>query len=139
MKLQGVGAIVTGGASVRGAATGMELAKAGPKVAIFDMNLDLAEQTAKEIGGVAIKCDVADGPGGEAAVKEAIAKVGPVCVLVNCAGVGTQIDRKRDVSGKSVEVSVGLGGGRIIIKKNRKYKLRSTYTDEVKRCKHTRN
>src|SRR3546814_4501414 len=89
MQLQGGGAIVTVGASGLGAATAKELAKAGAKVAIFDMNLDLAEQTAKEIGGVAIKCDVADGPGGEAAVKEAIAKVGPVRVLVNCAGVGT--------------------------------------------------
>ncbi|MBS4047888.1 MAG: SDR family NAD(P)-dependent oxidoreductase [Alphaproteobacteria bacterium] len=89
MDLKGVGAIVTGGASGLGAATAKALAGAGAKVAIFDMNLELAEQTAKEIGGVAIKCDVADGPGGEAAVKEAIAKVGPVRVLVNCAGVGT--------------------------------------------------
>src|SRR3546814_11148557 len=88
MQLQGVGAIVTGGASGLGAATAKELAKAGAKVAIFDMNLDLAEQTAKEIGGVAIKCDVADGPGGAAAVKEEIAKVGPVRVLVNCDVVG---------------------------------------------------
>lgn len=89
MDLKGVGAIVTGGASGLGAATAKALAGAGARVAIFDMNLELAEQTAKEIGGVAIKCDVADGPGGEAAVKDAIAKVGPVRVLVNCAGVGT--------------------------------------------------
>ncbi|MBP6819155.1 SDR family NAD(P)-dependent oxidoreductase [Ferrovibrio sp. MS7] len=89
MDLKGVGAIVTGGASGLGAATARELAKAGAKVAIFDMNLELAQQTAKEIGGVAIKCDVADGPGGEAAVKEAAEKVGPLRVLVNCAGVGT--------------------------------------------------
>lgn len=89
MQLQGVGAIVTGGASGLGGATARELAKAGAKVAIFDMNAELGEQVAKEIGGVFVKCDVADGPGGEAAVKEAIAKVGPVRVLVNCAGVGT--------------------------------------------------
>ena len=89
MQLQGVGAIVTGGASGLGAATARELAKAGAKVAIFDMNAEIGEQTAKEIGGVFVKCDVADGPGGEAAVKDAIAKVGPVRVLVNCAGVGT--------------------------------------------------
>jgi len=89
MDLKGVGAIVTGGASGLGAATARELTKAGAKVAIFDMNAEIGEQTAKEIGGVFIKCDVADGPGGEAAVKDAIAKVGPVRVLVNCAGVGT--------------------------------------------------
>lgn len=89
MDLKGVGAIVTGGASGLGAATARELVKAGAKIAIFDMNAEVGEQTAKEIGGVFVKCDVADGPGGEAAVKEAIAKVGPVRVLVNCAGVGT--------------------------------------------------
>ncbi|WP_341913598.1 SDR family NAD(P)-dependent oxidoreductase [Ferrovibrio terrae] len=89
MDLKGVGAIITGGASGLGAATARELAKAGARVALLDMNVELAEQTAKEIGGVAIKCDVVDGPGGEAAVKEAVAKVGPVRVLVNCAGVGT--------------------------------------------------
>jgi NAD(P)-dependent dehydrogenase (short-subunit alcohol dehydrogenase family) len=89
MQLQGVGAIVTGGASGLGAATARELAKAGAKVAVFDMNVEQGEQVAKEIGGIFVKCDVADGPGGEAAVKEAIAKVGPVRVLVNCAGVGT--------------------------------------------------
>src|SRR5690606_32631516 len=89
MQLQGVGAIVTGGASGLGAATARELAKAGAKVAVFDMNAEQGELVAKEIGGVFVKCDVADGPGGEAAVKEAIAKVGPVRVLVNCAGVGT--------------------------------------------------
>ena len=89
MDLKGVGAIITGGASGLGAATARELAKAGARVALLDMNVELAEQTAKEIGGVAVKCDVVDGPGGEAAVKEAVAKVGPVRVLVNCAGVGT--------------------------------------------------
>lgn len=89
MDLKGVGAIVTGGASGLGAATARELAKAGAKVALFDMNLELAEAVAKEIGGVAIKCDVSDAAGGEAAVKEAAAKVGPLRVLVNCAGVGT--------------------------------------------------
>lgn len=89
MDLKGVGAIITGGASGLGAATARELAKAGARVALLDMNVELAEQTAREIGGVAVKCDVVDGPGGEAAVKEAVAKVGPVRVLVNCAGVGT--------------------------------------------------
>lgn len=89
MNLKGVGAIVTGGASGLGAATARELAKAGAKVAIFDMNLELGEALAKEIGGAAFKVDVADAASGEAAVKDAAAKVGPLRVLVNCAGVGT--------------------------------------------------
>jgi len=89
MDLKGVGAVVTGGASGLGAATARTLANAGARVAIFDMNLEQAEATARDIGGVAFKVDVADAAGGEAAVAAAAAKVGPLRVLVNCAGVGT--------------------------------------------------
>ena len=45
MQLQGVGAIVTGGASGLGAATARELTRGGAKVAIFDMNLEPVSYT----------------------------------------------------------------------------------------------
>jgi NAD(P)-dependent dehydrogenase (short-subunit alcohol dehydrogenase family) len=89
MNLQGMAAIVTGGASGLGAATAEALAREGAKVAVIDLNAEAASAVARRIGGVAITCDVADAEAGERAVAEARAAHGPVRVLVNCAGVGT--------------------------------------------------
>lgn len=88
MNLNQQAAIVTGGASGLGAETARQLAQAGAKVAILDLNLDLAQQVAAEINGVAIQCNVADAASAEAAVAQAQAAYGPARVLVNCAGIG---------------------------------------------------
>src|SRR3954463_11816223 len=88
MDIKGHAAIVTGGGSGLGAATAAELAKAGAKVALLDVNMDAANAHAKEIGAIAIKCDVSDAAGAEAAIKEANAKHGVARILVNCAGIG---------------------------------------------------
>jgi NAD(P)-dependent dehydrogenase (short-subunit alcohol dehydrogenase family) len=88
LKLTGISAIVTGGASGLGAATARKLAHAGAKVAVFDLNKDLAETVAKEIGGVAIACDVSNGPAAEAGIAAAREKHGVARVLINCAGIG---------------------------------------------------
>ena len=53
MKLDSsVTAIITGGASGLGAATGRALASRGVKIGIFDMNEEKGEAMAKELGGV---------------------------------------------------------------------------------------
>ena len=88
MDIKGHAAIVTGGGSGLGAATAAELAKAGAKVALLDVNMDAANAHAKEIGGIAIKCDVSDSASAEAAIKEANAKHGIARILINCAGIG---------------------------------------------------
>jgi len=88
MQLKGQAAIVTGGASGLGAATARRLAKEGAKVAICDVNAKLAETVAKEIGGVAVTCDVADSASAEAAIATAAKAHGPARVLINCAGIG---------------------------------------------------
>lgn len=88
MQLAGQAAIVTGGASGLGAATARKLAAQGAKVAVCDLNTELAEKLAKEIGGVAVTCDVSDAASGEAAMTAAAKAHGPARVLVNCAGVG---------------------------------------------------
>ena len=50
--------------------------------------MEVANAHAANIGGIAIKCDVADSASAEAAIKEANAKNGVARILVNCAGIG---------------------------------------------------
>lgn len=89
MKINGLAAIVTGGASGLGAATAEMLAGEGAKVTIFDMNAEAGQAHAQKIGGTFRKVDVTD----EAAVSEAVAAAesdhGVARVLVNCAGIAT--------------------------------------------------
>lgn len=84
----GSGAIVTGGASGLGAATAQALAAKGLKVTIFDMNEDLGQQMAAEIGGAFAKVDVSDPASVAAGIELAEAAHGTARVLVNCAGIG---------------------------------------------------
>ncbi|MBL4741010.1 MAG: SDR family NAD(P)-dependent oxidoreductase [Sneathiella sp.] len=88
MDISGKAAIVTGGASGLGAATARKLSEAGVKVSIFDMNKDLAETVAAEIGGTAIFANVSDDASLDAAFAAARAANGPARILVNCAGIG---------------------------------------------------
>ncbi len=88
MDINGLSAVVTGGASGLGAGTAAELASAGAKVALFDLNMDMANAHAAEIGAVAIECDVSSEESATAAFEQAKAANGPVQILVNCAGIG---------------------------------------------------
>jgi NAD(P)-dependent dehydrogenase (short-subunit alcohol dehydrogenase family) len=88
MNVKGQAAIVTGGASGLGGATASALAAAGAKVAIFDMQDELGEQKAKEIGGLFVKTNVGDAASVEASVKTVVEKLGAPRVVVNCAGIG---------------------------------------------------
>jgi NAD(P)-dependent dehydrogenase (short-subunit alcohol dehydrogenase family) len=87
MKLQGQAALVTGAGSGIGADVARALAEAGAKVAVLDVNMAGAEAVAKEIGGLAVECDVASAASAEAAVAKARAAHGPARVLVNVAGI----------------------------------------------------
>ncbi|MBL4906057.1 MAG: SDR family NAD(P)-dependent oxidoreductase, partial [Sneathiella sp.] len=88
MDISGKAAIVTGGASGLGAATARALASAGAKVAIFDMNVELAKEVASEIGGIAVSVNVSDDSSVEAAFITARDAHGAARILVNCAGIG---------------------------------------------------
>ncbi len=89
MNINGVAALVTGGASGLGAATVKALIGKGAKVAILDFDRANAERYAAETGARAVICDVSDAASAEAAVAAAEAAHGPARILVNCAGVGT--------------------------------------------------
>ena len=88
MKLSGAAAIVTGGGSGLGRATAEALAAKGAKVAVFDLNVDAAEEAAKAVRGLAVIGDVADETSAAAALAKAAAAHGAARVLVNCAGIG---------------------------------------------------
>ena len=89
MDLNGISAIVTGGASGLGAATARALAGRGAKVVIADLDRqqDKGEALAKEVGGVFAPTDVTDTDQIIAAV-EAAKELGPLRALVTAAGVG---------------------------------------------------
>src|SRR3546814_3413090 len=60
----------------------------GAKVTILDLNADLGESLASELGGLFVRTDVTDEASVEAGIAAAEAKHGPTRVLVNCAGTG---------------------------------------------------
>lgn len=88
MDINGVGAIVTGGASGLGGATAARLAKAGAKVTIFDLNAELGAAHAKAIGARFVQVNVTDEAGVAQAIEEAEALNGKARILANCAGIG---------------------------------------------------
>lgn len=94
MHLQGQAALVTGGASGLGAATARQLAAAGARVALLDLNLELAQAQAatltRELGAevIAVACDIASETGMAQALATARAAHGAARILVNCAGIG---------------------------------------------------
>ncbi|MDH3606656.1 MAG: SDR family oxidoreductase [Acidimicrobiia bacterium] len=87
MKVDGVVALITGGASGLGAATARRLASKGARVLIADVQDEAADSVAGEISGAALHVDVTSGADVTAAV-EAAAEMGDLRVVVNCAGIG---------------------------------------------------
>ncbi len=81
--------IVTGGASGLGGATTRAIVEAGGKVVIADVQVELGQKLAAELGAnvQCVKCDVTSEADGNAAVEAAL-KMGTLVGLVNCAGIG---------------------------------------------------
>ena len=84
MRLDGIGALVAGGASGLGEASARELASRGARVTIADVNEERGEALAGEIGGAFAKADVTD----EAQVQAAVEAAGDLRLAVSCAGIG---------------------------------------------------
>lgn len=87
MDLNGISAIVTGGASGLGEATVRRLADRGARVVVADMNPDKGEVVAKDVGGAFALADVTDTDQVTAAVELAM-ELGPLRALVTAAGIG---------------------------------------------------
>lgn len=91
MEINGLAAIVTGGASGLGKATAQMLAAAGAKVTIFDLNREVGEAVASEIGGLFVAVDVTDDASVSAGLDAAEAAHGAARLLVNCAGIAPAV------------------------------------------------
>lgn len=82
-------AIVTGGAQgIGGAVTGL-LASQGARVAIWDMDEALAQETAARVGGgaMAVQVDISSWDSVQAAMAKTVEACGGVDILVNSAGI----------------------------------------------------
>ena len=90
-RLDGKTVIITGGGGGIGGASCRRFAQEGAKVAIFDLNLQSAQNVASEIvasGGVAaaFDCDITNRASVDAAVAASQSQLGAIDVLVNNAG-----------------------------------------------------
>ncbi|WP_181274990.1 SDR family NAD(P)-dependent oxidoreductase [Brevibacterium oceani] len=90
MDLQNTVALVTGGASGLGRATTERLLAAGAQVVMVDLNAEVGQQVAAELGDAAhfVTADVTNEDQVQAAVDTATG-LGTLRVVVNCAGVAT--------------------------------------------------
>ncbi len=89
LDLAGQTAIVTGSATGIGEAIARRLARAGAAVAVADLNLDGAAETARSIGGdaFAVQIDITNAASVAKAVGEVLARRGRIDILVNNAGI----------------------------------------------------
>ncbi len=87
MNLEGSSSVVTGGASGIGEASARQLASAGSRVVIADLNDDRGQAVATELGGLFVHCDVTSTDDADTAVTAA-SEMGPLRALVNSAGLG---------------------------------------------------
>jgi NAD(P)-dependent dehydrogenase (short-subunit alcohol dehydrogenase family) len=83
-------AFITGAGSGIGRSIALRLARSATTIAVLDIDGAAAERTAAEIGGgaLALRADVAEAGAVRAAVDEVHARLGPIAILVNVAGIG---------------------------------------------------
>ncbi|WP_248241562.1 SDR family NAD(P)-dependent oxidoreductase [Microbacterium kunmingense] len=86
MEISGAAALVTGGASGLGLATAERLARAGAVVTIVDLPSSPGAEVAARLGGAFAPADVTD-PEQIAAAVATAASIGPLRIVVNCAGI----------------------------------------------------
>jgi 2-hydroxycyclohexanecarboxyl-CoA dehydrogenase len=90
-RFEGRTVIVTGGGGGIGGASCRRFATEGARVAVFDVNLEAAQNVARDIvassgQAQAFQCDITDRASVDQAVAATIERFGPIDVLVNNAG-----------------------------------------------------
>ncbi len=102
---------ITGGARGIGRATAAALVRRGAKVAIGDVDLELAEQTAAELGGgtLALPLDVTDRASFASFLDETEQRLGPLDALINNAGImqlGLFAQESDDVASRQIDINL---------------------------------
>ncbi len=92
MKLKGKVALITGAAQGIGKSVALLLARNGADIVVSDINLEKAEETAKEIESIgpkamAVKVDVANFKDVEQMMEAILKKFGKIDILINNAGI----------------------------------------------------
>jgi NADP-dependent 3-hydroxy acid dehydrogenase YdfG len=109
--LAGQTAAITGAARGIGKATAQALLRQGMRVAVGDVDLPAAQQTATELGpsAVALALDVTDRASFAAFLDGAEAQLGPIDVLVNNAGImqiGRFVDEDDLTARRMVDINI---------------------------------
>lgn len=89
MRLAGKRALITGAARGIGLAFAKAYIREGAVVAIADIDIDRAQKAAADIGAVAVHLDVTKQESIEAAVNDAVDKLGGIDILINNAAIFT--------------------------------------------------
>ena len=91
INLSGLSAAVTGGAQGIGYATAGRLLASGARVALWDLDIERARQSAAELSvlgeAIAVPCNVADWASCQAAAAATESAFGKIDILVNSAGI----------------------------------------------------
>jgi len=112
MRLEGKSALITGAAQGIGRGFAQAYIREGATVAIADINLAAAEQTAEELGDAAyaVHVDVSDQESIDAAIDSVVAKAGKLDILINNAALfdaAETVDITRESYDKLYAVNVG--------------------------------
>lgn len=91
MDIASAKAVITGGASGLGFATAERIADAGGQVVLMDVNEELGEARAAELGDRAmfVRTDVSNEENVKTAIQSANEFMGGITLAVNCAGIAT--------------------------------------------------
>ena len=88
-EFEGQVAVVTGGAQGIGYAVAQELKQRGARLALWDLDVELAQRAAADLGGgaVAVQANVADWDNVKAAAAQTLDMAGRIDITVNSAGI----------------------------------------------------